>query len=96
MCLTFLTVHPVFAKPHPSLVVRHHYQQIMEAQLRSPCGKDSVALEELTRANVKEILNVIKTQTANAKVYASEDIEKYVSNFLSEICIFLLSIFDLL
>lgn len=51
----------------------------LEAQLRSPCGIGSAAKEELTRANVQEILNVITTQTANAKAYAFEDVEKYVS-----------------
>lgn len=74
-----LMIHQVLAKPFQ--FDRHHNQRNMslEDQLRSPCGNGTVSKEDITRANVKSILNVIEQQAAIAKGYAENDIIKYVS-----------------
>lgn len=53
----------------------------LDDQLRSPCGSSSPTerIQKLTRANVKDLLDVIQRQSAIAKSYAERDIIKYVS-----------------
>lgn len=69
--LTILTTHSVFGKPLPTMS--------LETELQSPCHGDNSDKQELTRANVKSILNMIDLGTSVAKDASVPHIVNYVS-----------------
>lgn len=90
---TILTTHPVFGKAIPTIIDSNGGTMSLEAELRSPCREDNSLKQELTRANVKDILKLIATETDRAKDASVPNIANYVSKFMP-ITFYISIIFD--
>lgn len=91
--LTILTLtHSVFGAALPTVIDSNGGKMSLENELRSPCRAFNAPKEELTRGNVKDILQLIANETVRLKDASIPIIANYVSKFMPNIFFLVLTI----